>query len=168
MNSGERLRPPERPAAAGDTYIDYGPPIPDRYGILTIGALVRDPRSVFIYWEWPNPEEGRRWAVRLRETTTGGSMTILLDRSGAGLGSTHIEASPDCSYEAELGWVDGADFKKVKTSNRVRTPRDGPSTEVDREWAPNPEEAEMLGGLAGLVFVPGSLHIGIRAGPSHA
>src|SRR5262245_19649087 len=67
MNSGERIRPPDRPLAPGETYIDYGPALPGKYGILTIHALVRDPRCVFAYWEWPQPESGRAWAVRLRD-----------------------------------------------------------------------------------------------------
>ena len=162
MNSGERIRPPDR-LAAGEAYLDYGPAIPDRYGISTVRALVRDPRSVFVYWEWPAPVEGRAWAVRLRDVDAGSATVVQLDRTGAGLGSKYFEASPDRSYEADLGWTDGSAFHAVMTSNRVRTPREGPSAEVDPEWMPGPGEREILGVLA----VPPPRGYG-RSGPSHA
>jgi hypothetical protein len=167
MNSDERLRAPERPIVPGEAYIDYGPPLPDKYGILTIRALVRDPRCVFVYWEWPSPEAGRPWAVRLRDVDAGPFTDKNLDLASVGLGTFHFEAAPDRAYEADLGWIDGGRFTIVRTSNRVRTPRDRPSTEVDPEWAPGPGEAEMLGGFAGEVFVQGSLHLRTW-GPSHA
>jgi len=163
MNSGERIRPPDRPTSA-ETYIDYGPALPERYGTLTIRALVRDPRAVFAYWEWPNPEAGRAWVVRLRDDTTGAGAVTKLDRAGAGLGSKHFVAEPNRSYEVDLGWVDGDAFHAVATSNRVRTPREGPATEVDVEWTPGPGETEVLGGLAAQ---PPARGYG-RPGASHA
>lgn len=36
--------------------------IPDSYGEETVVALVRNPRSLYVYWEFPQPE-GERWAV---------------------------------------------------------------------------------------------------------
>lgn len=164
MNSGERLSPTDRPhVAASDPYLDYGPALPKRYGILTIRALVRDPRTVYVYWECPMPEEGRAWAVRLREVATGKVVVATLDRAAADLGSFYFEAAPDRDYEAELGWIEGPAFTAVATSNRVRTPRDGPATEIDLEWSPGPGEREVLGGLA----VPPPRGYG-RPGPSHA
>lgn len=164
MNSGERLSPTDRPhIAASDPYLDYGPALPERYGILTIHALVRDPRSVFVYWEWPAPEAGRPWAVRLRDVDSGTATLKKLDGASAAVGSFHFEANPDRSYEADLGWTDGAAFHAVRTSNRVRTPREGPASEVDAEWAPGPGESEVLGKLA----APPPRGYG-RSGSSHA
>jgi len=165
MNSGERLSPTDRPhVAASDPYLDYGPALPERYGILTVRALVRDPRSVYVYWEWPAPEEGRAWAVRLRDVATSVATLATLDRAAADSGSFYFEAAPDRSYEADLGWTDGPGFHVVQTSNRVHTPRDGPATEIDAEWTPGPGELEVLGGLAAH---PPARGYG-RSGPSHA
>ena len=167
MNSGERMRPKDRPAPPTETYIDYGPNLPNGYGVMTLHALVRDPRCVFAYWEWPMPTTGRAWAVRLKDVETRQGPVHKLDHDGAKLGSFHFDAEPDRPYEVELGWVEGNAFSAVQTSNAVRTPRDRPSTVVDPEFAPGPGESEMLGGFAGEVFVQGSLHLR-RWGPSHA
>ena len=149
MNSGERLSPTDRPhVAASDPYLDYGPDLPAKYGILTIRALVRDPHAVYVYWEWPAPEKGKTWAIRLRDLASDLVAFAKLDRARAELGSIYFAATPDQSYEVDLGWTDGKIFTAVATSNRVRTPRDGPSTEVDAEWAPGPGESEVLGNLA--------------------
>jgi hypothetical protein len=166
MNSGERNRPPDRPLIPGEAYIDYGPELPGGYGILTIHALVRDPRSVFVYWEWPSPERGRAWAVRLRDAESGAVTVNRLDEGSARLGTWHFEASPDRPYVAELGWMDGDRFNVARGSNSVRTPRDRPSNAVDPEWAPGPGEAEVLEGFAEEIFIQGSLHLR-RWGPSH-
>jgi hypothetical protein len=132
----------------GEAYIDYGPPLPDGYGLLTIHALVRDPRAVFAYWEWPAPDEGRAWAVRLRDVEAATTSVMKLDRAAAALGTRHFEAQPDRPYEVDLGWTDGAAFHAVATSNRVRTPRERPATDIDDAWPPGPGESEVLGGLA--------------------
>ncbi len=149
MNSGERLSPTDRPhVAASDPYLDYGPPLPERYGILTIRALVRDPRSVYVYWEWHGREEGHAWAVRLRDVASRAAKIATLDRAAADAGSFYFEAEPDREYEADLGWTEGNSFHVVRSSNRVRTPRDGPATDVDPEWIPEPGDREILGHLA--------------------
>jgi len=165
MNSGERLSPTDRPhIAASDPYLDYGPALPTHYGVLTLRALVRDPRSVFVYWEWPAPEKGKAWAIRLRDLAADKVAFATPDRAAAEQGAFYFEALPDHSYEADLGWTDGKTFTAVATSNRVRTPRDGPATEIDVEWAPGPGESEVLGGLAAH---PPARGYG-RPGPSHA
>jgi CheY-like chemotaxis protein len=58
MNSGERMRPKDRPAPPTETYIEYGPNLPHRYGVMTLHALVRDPRCVFATAEMHVPERG--------------------------------------------------------------------------------------------------------------
>jgi hypothetical protein len=166
MNSGDRIRPPDRPLVPGEAYIDYGPSLPGGYGLLTIRALVRDPRCVFAYWEWPSPPGGGPWMIRLRDMDGGSVALHALDTPSVGTGTLHFEASPDRAYEVDLGWMPGSDFTVVKTSNRVRTPRDRPSSEIDPDWTPGPGEAEMLRGFTGEVFVQGSLHLR-RWGPSH-
>jgi hypothetical protein len=108
--------------------------------------------------------EGKTWAIRLRDLASDLVAFTKLDRAKAELGRSNFEAKPDRSYEADLGWTDGKTFTAVKTSNRVRTPRDGPTTEVDAEWAPGPGESEVLGGLAAH---PPARGYG-RPGPSHA
>jgi hypothetical protein len=165
MNSGERLSPTDRPhVAASDPYLDYGPALPERYGILTVRALIRDPRSVFVYWEWPSPGKGHAWAVRFRDVTSNAATITTLDPAAAEAGSLYFEAQPDRTYEVDLGWTEGAGFHVVQASNRVRTPREGPATEVDVEWTPGPGEAEVLGNLAAH---PPARGYG-RTGPSHA
>jgi len=169
MNSRERLSPTDRPhIATSDPYLDYGPALPERYGILTVRALVRDPRSVFAYWEWPDSEKTSNWAARLRDVATGVAMIATLDRAAAASGAFYFVAAPERDYEVDLGWTSGEVFVVVRTSNRVRTPREGPATEVDPDWAPGEGEADVWGTLSGpkaRAWIRGGAYR--RAGPSH-
>jgi hypothetical protein len=169
MNSRERLSPTDRPhIAASDPYLDYGPPLPERYGILTLRALVRDPRSVFAFWEWPEAEKKAAWAVRLRDVATSAATIAMLDRAAAACGSFYFEAAPERDYEVDLGWTSGEVFVVVRTSNRIRTPREGPATEIDPDWAPAEGEADVWRSLSGpkaRAWTRGGAYG--RGGPSH-
>lgn len=56
--------------------------------------------------------------------------------------------SPDTAFEAELGILDSAGrFHRIAKSNRIRTPRSGPSEKIDSEWVP--EDFEEIYRLSG-------------------
>jgi hypothetical protein len=168
MNSGERLSPTDRPhIAASDPYLDYGPPLPERYGLLDLRALVRDPRMVFAYWEWPSPP-AETWAIRARDVATSVATIATLDRAGAEFGSRYFDVMPERTYEIDLGWIGPDGFVAVRTSNRVTTPREVPATEIDPEWAPEGGEGEVWRSVAGAPGRPTVRQVGYgKAGPSH-
>lgn len=170
MNSGERLSPTDRPhIAASDPYLDYGPPLPERYGLMDLRALVRDPRMIFAYWEWPAPAQGKTWAIRVRDVATSVATVAALDRAGAEFGSRYFDVVPERAYEIDLGWIGPEGFEVVRTSNRVLTPREIPAVEIDPEWAPGPGEGEVWKSVASAPGRPTVRAVGYgKAGPSHA
>src|SRR5207247_2189310 len=52
MASRERFQP-SHPGFTppGDPYLDYGPNLPERYGIDRVFAIARDPETVWAWWE---------------------------------------------------------------------------------------------------------------------
>ena len=142
MSSSERfLR--ERPTLLepiGETYLDYGPAIPFRYGVPCVRLLVRDPECLYAYWEGGS-------MLRLLDLTAGGERWVGVDEVGSWFGT----AAPEHEYEAEIGRSEAGRFVAVARSNRVRAPRRGPATVVDEAWVPTPAELEELRALAGKV-----------------
>jgi hypothetical protein len=77
------------------------------------------------------------------------------------VGCWYFEATPDREYEVDLVDREG---RVIATSNRVRTPRDGPASEVDEALTEG--ELEVLAKLAG-AMIPAPVAAG-RGGPSHS
>ena len=126
----EEVRPP------GETYLDYGPSLPEKYGRDAVGLLVRDPECIFGYWEGGE-------TLRMVDLTAGSDRSFNVST----VGTLFLHADPDHEYEGELlrGGV------VVARSNRVRTPRRGPATEMDPEWILTPAQQEEFKRLSGVV-----------------
>lgn len=139
MTSSHRLHP-SHPSLTppGDPYLDYGPALPERHGLRRVVAIARDPETVWAWWEIDGASQ-----VSLRDVERGVLAVLPVDGPA---GSVYFHAAPDRTYVVEIGPL---------TSNRVKTPRRGPTTEIDPDWAPTPEEAEILKSLPGHVSVPG-------------
>jgi hypothetical protein len=126
-------RPP-LPPPSPSTYIDWGPALPERYGGPRILALVRDPETLFATWEG-----GDR--LRARDLTDGS----VREQAVGPWGCWYFGAASEHEYEVEL--LEGG--RVVAVSGRVRIPRKGPATLVDEDWAPTPEQLEVLRAQAG-------------------
>jgi hypothetical protein len=135
--SSSSARPPkpeplEAPAAG--TYIDWGPALPETYGLSRVAALVRDPGHFFVFWEGGE-------SLRARNLTDGSSR----DRAVPGAGSLYLDGVPEHEYEVDLL----REGRVVAVSNRVRLPRRAPAVAVDEDWVPTADQAELLRQLAG-------------------
>ena len=109
---------------AGEPYIDWGPPPPDRYGEDALELLVQSPRRLYGYWELA-PE-------RLKKAGDAGVALVLhvdqeervLSAQVADLGEWWVDAEPGHRYRMELRDAGG---HMLLESARVRTPREAGS-----------------------------------------
>jgi hypothetical protein len=133
MSSSHEFFQPVHPGLTppGDPYLDYGPPLPERTGLERIHAIARDPGTVWVWWELPAAK-----TLSLRDMDRG--IVTVIPAPGP-VGTHYFHAAADRPYVVE---IDG------RLSNAVRTPRRGPATEVDPDWAPTPAEAEILHALS--------------------
>lgn len=156
MSSSERFLRERRPILepVGETYLDYGPAIPFRYGTPCVRLLVRDPECLYAYWEGGS-------MLHIVDVTGGGERWIGVDEVGSWFGA----AVPEHEYEAEIGRPEGGKFVVAARSNRARAPRRGPATVVDEAWAPTPAELEELRAIAGRIDIRSRLGYGIGFSP---
>jgi uncharacterized protein len=126
--------------------------LPFSYNETKICLMVRDPHWAYAYWDF----SGDTWTwideFRKRDKTTRPVLRIHnLDHQAYYDLSISFEAKnwylelgrPDTTFEAELGFIDShGRFHLIARSNRIRTPRNGPSTKIDPKWVPN-EFAEL-------------------------
>ncbi len=57
--------PPHPPRTSATPYIDRGPTLPARYENTRIRAMIRDPQSVYVYWNTPEPPQSP-WKIEAR------------------------------------------------------------------------------------------------------
>lgn len=118
--------------------------LPYSYGTTEIVLMVRDPYWVYAYWDF-SPETWSWLAVtRERDAQSRAKLRVHnLDRQAFYDLDINLDAKnwyldlglPDTSFEVELGLVDAQGrFHLIAKSNRVRTPRHGPSLHVDPQW----------------------------------
>lgn len=121
---------------AGEIFLDRGPELPRSYGEDRITALVRDPASLFFYWELDGERSrkqrnelgddrftARRWVLRITNRTRKETEEIAVY---PGVGDWYLTVEPECEYDAEIGVLhDDGTFESFARSNRVRTPRHG-------------------------------------------
>ncbi|MCK6509012.1 hypothetical protein L6R29_03455 [Myxococcota bacterium] len=58
--------PPHPPRTSATPYIDRGPTLPARYENTRIRAMIRDPQSVYVYWNTPEPPQSP-WKIEARD-----------------------------------------------------------------------------------------------------
>jgi len=122
--------PPE-----GGLFVDYGEPLPASYGEDTLEALVRDPESLFVYWDLSaSSQESGPLVLRLHcvseDWTRETAVTPEAD-------NWYIPVEPERRYVVEIGALspDGvfrsfAHSREVTVAawnpQHVRRPRDAP------------------------------------------
>jgi hypothetical protein len=117
---------------------------PESYHVNRVRLLVKDPDWIFAYWDVDPKaleEIGRsmgeralalaRLSLRVSDPEHGGSTDILLP-AGARWWYVRTDSSAR-SYRAELGVIlPSGEFRRLAESNRVTTPRVGPSSSSAR------------------------------------
>ena len=153
-------------------------PINDRSGRDRIAAIVRDPATVFLYWELNGPRSEEavkalgadcRWCVRVLNLSDGSSTAIPVDPQAR---NHYLEVTPGATYGFELAATDRERWRPVCRTERVEVPpaepqvramRRGPEAAhapargFDRARRPTPVE------VAGLRFETTAVHLGSSA-----
>ena len=162
--SAQTIRPPVAPKAH-PLREEPSFELPAGYGHTTIVALVRDPWWIFSYWEVtpeteqavrgripPSEREGIVSILRVHDVTDGEADAPRFDialRDVARNWYIHV-GKPDRVWIVEIGLrTPRGGFYRLARSNRVRTPRHGPSDVIDEEWMSIEEEYWKLFGVAG-------------------
>jgi hypothetical protein len=162
-------------ANADQPFIDHGPPVPERYDIDIIRAMVQDPFRVFVYWEISEQsiktlahyfsaeqEEAFQITLKLIEIDRPEETSFDVDTQG----SYWMMARPDREYEFEMGVRSSRrGYIPLMRSNRVHTPNETISRVApnEAEYRLSPQQfAEVLeaSGFAGnhaLQFSAGSV-----------
>lgn len=130
-----RPGPPPSPPPGGPFW-DYGPALPEAYGVTRVWALVRDPECLLATWEGGE-------ALRVYDRTAGTVREVRV----ASVGTWYFGAEPEHEYEVEL--LSGG--RVVAVSGRVRMPRRAPAAWVDSEWVPGEGPEEVRRRLLGIL-----------------
>jgi len=143
------------PAPIPSAFIDRGLPIPDSYGIDRLVALVRDPVSIYCYWELSNgrlPDvrnargqefiDACAWVLRLYRLNENTADEMEVDPS---IGNWYFNVGRPGRYQIEMGLLspDG-EWISLLFSRIVETPPNKPSDVIDDEWRLRPEDEEIL------------------------
>ncbi|HXG65366.1 MAG TPA: DUF4912 domain-containing protein [Blastocatellia bacterium] len=159
-----------------EPYIDLGLPVPDRYGVDIIRAMLQDPFRVFIYWELRDetlgglkrlfsPEDAATFQVVLKLIELEGRNEAFFDvwRQGR----YWMLVYPDRQYEFEVGVRSPLHgYISLIRSNRVATPRGTVSPVVAAEPEYRMEPAEFKEVLAASGFsAEQALHVTVAAMP---
>lgn len=124
---------PEPPA---EPYIDWGPPMPARYGEDALELLVQSPRRLYGYWEVsPRLYAKAGGAPRLELVLHDEIGQRPLSSQAGDFGDWWIDSEPGHSYQLELRSPGGAILLR---SGRVKTPRENGSPHHEAQWAARP------------------------------
>ena len=144
VESSSRFAP--TPPPPQPPFVDRGAPLPLHYGQDRVTALVRDPNSLFIYWEIEGPRRAEvvrthgeaavlraSWVLRLHSDADGGStQDVPVVADGC---NWYLSVAEDTAYVVEIGLkLNGGPFVSLARSNHVRTPRSGASSDTRTEW----------------------------------
>jgi len=80
---------PPREPGQDDVYIDRGAIIPDTYPGSRVRVMVRDPSTLFVYWEIPGAQGAEGWEVGAVDAMGGTREAFRVDRTG-GHGYLHV------------------------------------------------------------------------------
>jgi hypothetical protein len=137
--------------------------LPWGYGDDAFVALPRDPRTLFLYWDW----SGATLDAAFQGLEQGRSQLWIFARSGAGWERVRVidfalesrgyyvhDLEPGRAYRAEIHVVDrrGAERLLARPSNPVGLPSSGPSAVLDDRF----------------VRIPWDMLLGRLLGPGHA
>ena len=124
--------------------------LPENYGDNKIVLMVRDPWTIFAYWEIQDALEqslkdrirekgfnSQNYILRVYDTTNTNSPKVVSEISiEKYVKNWYInDIEPNASWKVAVGIkVETGDFFTLLESNEVRTPRSGMSDEVSDEW----------------------------------
>ncbi len=132
-----RLELPELPrepltSEPTEPFIDWGPPLPERYDEDALELLVQSPRSLYLYWELTAATLAGAGEVRLRLREAGPVDAVRDLAAGLpGMGEWWLEAEPGRAYRAELVAGDG---RVLRRSAEATTPREAPGPRGEAQW----------------------------------
>jgi len=92
-----------------------------------IGALARDPHTVFLHWRLAADgadRRGARWLLRARDVGDGTVREVDVDPRA---GSYYMSVEPGRTYEFELGVQGREGVRVICRTGRVRIPPDRPA-----------------------------------------
>lgn len=124
--------------------------LPFSYNETKLILMPRDPFWAYAYWDFS--ADTWNWILVFRERDHGTKPKLRIHNVDKGTfedrdifldaRNWYLELGfPNTSYEVELGLLDSqGKFHLIAKSNRIRTPRNGPSGNRDHEW--NLSEAE--------------------------
>lgn len=133
--------------------------LPFSYNQTRLELLVRDPFWAFAFWDFSG--DTWNWMVAFREQDHAAQPKLRIHNLNDGTSNdlnVYLEAKnwylelghPDCAYEVELGFLDShGKFHTIARSNRIRSPRNGPSSRIDPEWPLSDFELLAFYGRAG-------------------
>jgi hypothetical protein len=113
-------------------FIDHGSPVPERYDVDVIRAMVQDPFRIFVYWEiseesittlsqYFSSAQAGTFQLSLKLIEAGGNEEACIDVEDQG--SYWMMVSPGRDYEFELvARTANHEPISLMRSNRVRTP----------------------------------------------
>lgn len=131
--------------------------LPFSYNQTRLALLVRDTHWAYCYWDFSAETWGWMQSVFHRDRSARSVLRIHnLDAKSHFDINVSLEAKnwyvdigqPDAVFEAELGILDkSGKFHRIAKSNRIRTPRNGPSSRIDPLW--NADDFDELYKLSG-------------------
>lgn len=122
----------------------YPSDLPYSYNVTKLALLVRDPFWAYAYWDFSaitwtwiqeffKKDRRAKAVLRIYNLTAKSfyDLPIQFEAQNWYLDLGH----PDTEFEAELGLLDRAGrFHLISKSNRIKTPRNGPSSVIDPLW----------------------------------
>lgn len=131
--------------------------LPFSYNVTKLALLVRDPYWAYAYWDFSRKTWDWIQEFRRKDKKAACVLRIYnLDNQSFYDLPVHFEAQnwyldfgkPGTNFETELGIIDSSGkFHGIVKSNRVKTPRNGPSPMIDPRWpAKDFEELYKLSG----------------------
>lgn len=133
------------PQEPKDVFLDWGYPLPERYGIDVMGAAAKDPNWIFVYWDLSGGRReevalkyGReifasaRWHVRVVDTGCGECVDFPVNVDSR---NWYIPAAEDTTFRIQIGLLtpDG-EFVEFASAREVRTPRSRPADNISEQW----------------------------------
>ena len=118
--------------------------LPFSYNETKLIVLVRDPEWAYAYWDFSG--ETWQWIQDFKHRDPKIAFKIRvhnIDQKSFWDCDVDVEAKnwylnlgiPNTTFELELGFIDSyGRFHLIAKSNRIKTPRNGPSDKIDEQW----------------------------------
>jgi hypothetical protein len=126
-------------------YVDWGYPLPEKYGLDRIGAFAKDPNWVFTYWDLSGSRREEvaqkhgadvfkvsRWHLRVKDLNRNEHVDLPVN---VDTGNWYVPVSENGIFRIEIGLItpEGS-FISFASTGRITTPRSQPSSNVSEKW----------------------------------